>query len=100
MVTGSAVVAPVTEQSTLDGAPPPFPAPLHCMTVALVVLPTGEQTTVDPPPPPLPDPMHWSTVAFAAVVPTGMSLVKVTLHVTLLPPPSTMSLHWSTEVTS
>src|SRR5271165_6941563 len=100
MVTGRAVSAPVTEHSTRDGAPPPVPEPLHCVTVAFVVLARGEQTTVDPPPPPPPDPMHWSTVAFASAVPLGMSLVKVTLQVTLLPPPPTMPLHWSTEVTS
>jgi hypothetical protein len=100
MVTGSAVVLPVTEQSTREGAPPPVPEPLHCVTVAFVVLDTGEQRTVDAPPPPVPDPMHSFTVAPAVGVPLATSLIYVTLQVTLLPPPPTMPLHWSTEVTS
>jgi hypothetical protein len=100
MVTGSAVDVPVTEQSTRDGAPPPVPEPLHCVTVALVVLDTGLQRTVEPPPPPVPDPMHSFTVAPGVGVPMGTLFVKVTLQVTLLPPPLTTPLHWSIEVTS
>ena len=44
--------------------------------------------------------MHWLTVTPVVGVPTGTLLITVTLQVTLLPPPVTMPLHWSTEVTS
>jgi hypothetical protein len=99
MVTGSAVEAPETVHFTRVSAPPPFPEPLHWVTVALVVLPIGAHTTVGWVPPPLPDPLHWFTVAPDVGVPTEMSLMNLTLHVTLLPPPTTMPLHWLMEVT-
>ncbi|MGA2835451.1 MAG: hypothetical protein ABSF84_02520 [Acidimicrobiales bacterium] len=99
MVTGSAVTLPVTEHLTRDSPPPPLPDPLHWVTVALVVLATGTHTTVGWVPPPVPDPTHSSTVAPDVGLPLATSLTKVTLQVTLLPPPSTMLLHWLTEVT-
>jgi hypothetical protein len=82
-------------------APPPAPDPSHWVTVALVVLATGSHTTVGWVPPPAPDPLlHSLTVAPDVGVPLATSLVKVTLQVTLLPPPLTMPLHWLTEETS
>ncbi|MHB1582197.1 MAG: hypothetical protein ACYCU7_03295 [Acidimicrobiales bacterium] len=71
--------------------------PLHWVTVALVVLAVGVQSVVPPLPP---DPWHWSTVTPDVAVPARTVLSTVTLHVTSLPPPVTMPLHWSTEVTS
>ena len=67
--------------------PPPVPEPLHWVTVALVVLATGAQSVVGWVPPPVPDPMHWFTVAPVSDAPLATSLMNVTLHVTLLPPP-------------
>jgi hypothetical protein len=87
MLTGSAVAAPETVHRTRVAAPPPFPEPLHWVTVALVVLPSGLHTTVGWVPPPVPDPTHWSTVTSVVGVPTGVLLLTVMLHVTLLPPP-------------
>ena len=58
MVTGSAVVEPVTSHCTRVLAPPPFPEPLHWVTVAFVVLATGAQRRVGWVPPPVPEPMH------------------------------------------
>ncbi|HWG72631.1 MAG TPA: hypothetical protein VG184_01105 [Acidimicrobiales bacterium] len=57
------------------------------MTVALVVLPTGLHCTVGAVPPPWPEPLHWLTVTPVVAVPTGTVLLTVTLQVTLLPPP-------------
>jgi hypothetical protein len=93
MLTGSAVAAPVTLHLTRIDPPPPVPDPLHWVTVAFVVLATGAHTVVGSVPPPVPEPLHWLTVAPEVGVPLGTSLVNVTLHVTLLPPPSTMPLH-------
>ena len=87
IVTGSAVAVPETVHCTRIAAPPPFPEPLHWVTVALVVLPSGLHTTVGCVPPPVPDPTHWSTVTSVVGVPTGMLLMTVMLHVALLPPP-------------
>ena len=87
IVTGSAVAVPETVHCTRIAAPPPFPEPLHWVTAASVVLPSGVHTTVGWVPPPVPDPMHWSTVTADVGVPTGMLLMTVRLHVTLLPPP-------------
>ena len=87
MVTGSAVVAPESVHFTRVAPPPPFPEPLHWVTVALVVLPSGLHTTVGCVPPPVPDPTHWSTVTSVEGVPTGTLLTTVMLHVKLLPPP-------------
>jgi len=100
MVTGSAVASPDTVHLTRVSAPPPFPEPLHWVTVALVVLPIGAHTTVGWVPPPVPDPMHWLTVTPDVGVLAEMLLITVTLHVTLLPPPKATPLHWFTEVTS
>lgn len=100
MVTGKTVSVPETVHLTRIGAPPPFPDPLHWVTVALLVLPTGAQTKVGSIPPPVPDPMHWLTVAPDVGVPVETSLVNVTLHVKLLPPPTMMPLHWFTVETS
>ena len=58
MVIGSAAVAPVTSHCTRVLAPPPFPEPLHWVTVAFVVLATGAHTRVGCVPPPVPEPMH------------------------------------------
>jgi hypothetical protein len=44
--------------------------------------------------------MHWLTVAPDVGVPVETSLVNVTLHVKLLPPPTMMPLHWFTVETS
>ena len=49
--------------------------------------------------PPWPEPLHWLTVTGVVVVATGMLLVTLTLQVTLLPP-ARMPLHWLTLVTS
>jgi hypothetical protein len=100
MVIGSVAVAPVTSHCTRVLAPPPFPEPLHCVTVAFVVLATGSQMVVGWVPPPVPDPMHWSTVTPDVVAPVGRVLTTETSQVTLLPPPKTTPLHWLTDVTS
>lgn len=70
---------------------------MHCVTVALVVLPMGVQVVVPPLPP---EPWHWSTVTPEVAVPAGTVLSTVTSQVRSLPPPVTMPLHWSAEVTS
>jgi hypothetical protein len=100
MDAGSAEPAPVTVHLTRIDAPPPFPDPLHWVTVAFVVLPTGAQTKVGSIPPPVPDPMHWLTVAPVVDVPVETSFVNVTLQVKLLPPPTMMPLHWLTVDTN
>lgn len=87
MDTGRAVEPPVTVHFTRIEPPPPVPEPLHWVTVALVVLATGAHTVVGWVPPPVPDPMHWLTVAPDIGEPLATSLMKVTLQVTLLPPP-------------
>ena len=100
MVTGRAVAAPETVHLTRIVPPPPFPDPLHWVTVALVVFATGAQTTVGSVPPPVPEPMHWLTVAPEVGVPVETSLVNVTLQIKLLPPPTMMPLHWLTVDTN
>ncbi|MHB1709997.1 MAG: hypothetical protein ACYCV7_01140 [Acidimicrobiales bacterium] len=100
MVTGRAVTAPETVHCTRLEPPPPLPELLHWVTVAFVVLPIGVHCTVGWVPPPVPDPLHWLTVTTETRVPAGTLSVTVALHVTLLPPPLTMLLHSSTEVTS
>jgi hypothetical protein len=44
--------------------------------------------------------MHWLTVTPDVAAPVGMVLTTETSHVTLLPPPTAIPLHWSTDVTS
>jgi hypothetical protein len=40
------------------------------------------------------------TVTPGVAVPVGIVLTTETLQITLLPPPTTIPLHWSTEVTN
>jgi hypothetical protein len=100
--TGMADAPPVTVHFTRSGAPPPLAEPLHWSTVAFVVFATGAQfvggPTGETPPPP--EPLHWFTVTPVVPVPTGTLFVTSTVHVTLLPPPFTMPLHWLTPVVS
>jgi hypothetical protein len=44
--------------------------------------------------------MHWLTVTFEAADPAGTVSITATLQVRLLPPPTTIPLHWFTDVTS
>jgi len=78
--------------------PPPFPEPLHWVTVAPVVDPIGVHATMEPPP--WPEPMHWLTVAGLVVATPVMLLMMVTVQVTVPPAPLPEPLHWVTDVTS
>jgi hypothetical protein len=86
--------------------PPPVPASLHWVTVALVVLAgNGSQAVVGSVPPPVPEPLHWLTVigvTAGGVIEAGteMLLTMSTLQVTVPPPPLPEPLHWSTDVVS
>jgi hypothetical protein len=100
MESGSADAPPVSVHFTRVDPPPPFPDPLHWVTVAPVVLATGAHTRIGWVPPPVPEPMHWFTVTPLVAVPAGMVFTTETLHVTLLPPPTTIPLHWLTVVTN
>src|ERR1700722_9259629 len=100
MERGRAEAPPVSVHCTRVDAPPPFPEPLHWVTVAPLVLATGAHTRVGWVPPPVPEPMHSLTVTPAVAVPAGMVFTTETLQVTLLPPPKTTPLHWFTVVTS
>jgi hypothetical protein len=100
METGRAEAPPVSVQITRAEAPPPFPDPLHWVTVAPLVLAAGVHKRVGWVPPPVPEPMHSLTVTPAVAVPAGIVFATETLHVTLLPPPKATPLHWFTVVTS
>ncbi|TFC25963.1 hypothetical protein E3O53_06505 [Cryobacterium sp. TMT2-18-3] len=77
-----------TRQCT--SAPPPFPALLHCVTVAPVVFSRGTQSSSVL----APEPTHWLTVAGVAVVAPVMWLFTVTVQIVLPPPTLIEPLHW------
>jgi hypothetical protein len=96
-VTGKAEVsvepAP-TVQRTRIVPPPPVPAELHWVTVALVVLAgNGLQAVVGCVPPPVPAELHWFTVTGVGVAVPVMLLMMWTLQVTVPPPPFPEPLH-------
>ncbi len=100
MVTGSAPawVDGSTVHRTRMVAPPPLPASLHWVIVALGAAPAGLQETVGAVPPPAPDPLHWLMVAGDVAATPVMLLMMRTVHVTLPPPPLPEPSQTVTEV--
>jgi len=95
-----------TVHLTRSVPPPPVPASLHWVTVALVVLAgKGSHAVVGWVPPPVPLVLHWLTVTgttSGGVAAAGMVMLftRFTLQVTVPPPPLPEPLHWSTVVVS